>query len=200
MAKLVHPTLVVGCRRIVSGDEHALTSLEAAPIAGAIASVRRASGAGRILARKLLELAGACPVEQLTRLASGAPAWPVGFVGSISHDPEFAVAAVARSDYLLSVGIDVEPRLLLPAELLELVATPTERRELGGDLLAARLLFSMKEAVYKATHPIDGHFLEHHDIEVCLATGVARTSTGVTLWLATASMPRLIAITAIAAR
>lgn len=163
----------------------------------AISAVRCATGAGRILSRTLLQLAGSRPVEHLTRLASGAPAWPTGFVGSISHDQDFAVAAVARSDDLRSVGIDIEPRLPLPADLLELVATPTERRELRGDLLAARLLFSMKEAVYKATHPIDNRFLEHHDVEVCLSTGIACTSTGYTLQLKSASKPRLIAITAL---
>ncbi|MBP1097526.1 4'-phosphopantetheinyl transferase family protein [Bradyrhizobium diazoefficiens] len=200
MAQRIHLKLLVGCRRIAVEDEHALTALEIAPLADAVASVRRASGAGRILSRILLEQAGSGSIEHLTRLTSGAPAWPQGFVGSISHDPEFAVAAVARSDYLRSVGIDIEPRLPLPPELLELVATPSESHELQGDLLTARLLFSMKEAVYKATHPIDSRFLDHHDVEVCFSTGIAQTSTGHRLRVEVASTPRLLAIAAFAAQ
>ncbi len=196
MAKRVHPGLAAGCRYITPADEFALTGLERAPLARAVPSVRRATGAGRIVAKGLLKEVGAPAVEHLRRLASGSPAWPAGYTGSISHDSEFAVAAVARSGDLCSVGIDVEPSLPLPAELLALVATPAERRQLDGDLLLARMLFSIKEAVYKTTHPIDGQFLDHHDVEVCLATCVARTATGYTLPLQVAIAPRVVALAA----
>ena len=99
-----------------------------------------------------------------------APRWPPGFVGSLAHDREFAVATVAPAASILGVGIDVEPRLPLPEELLNIIATPGERAQLKGDLVFARLLFCMKEAVYKATNPIDGVFLEHHDVEVCFGS------------------------------
>ena len=85
------------------------------------------------------------------------------------------MAAVARASAIRSVGIDVEPPLPLPEDLLDMIATANERRELKGDLVSARLLFCMKEAVYKATHPIDGVFLEHHDVEVRLTDSVALT-------------------------
>ena len=104
------------------------------------------------------------------------------------------MAAVARAPTILSVGIDVEPPLPLPEDLLDMVATPSERRQLRGDLVSARLLFCVKEAVYKATHPIDGVFLEHHDVEVRLTNSVASTKSGHSLLIYTMARPRLIAL------
>jgi 4'-phosphopantetheinyl transferase EntD len=91
--------------------------------------------------------------------------------------------------------VDVEPCAPLPAHLLTEVATNSERRQLNGDLIAARQLFCMKEAVYKATNPLDGGFLDHHDIEVCMKSGIATTSSGHTLRIHTADSPRLLAVT-----
>jgi 4'-phosphopantetheinyl transferase EntD len=56
----------------------------------------------------------------------------------------------------------------------------------------------VKEAVYKATHPIDGVFLEHHDVEVCLTSSVALTSSGRSLRIHTISQPRLVALALLA--
>ena len=160
----------------------------------AIPSVRRASGAARIVARTLLANLGASPPFELPRSASRAPLWPPGFVGSLAHDDEFAAAAVAPSEAIRGLGIDIEPALPLPEALLDTIATPREREQLNGDLIAARLLFCMKEAVYKATNPIDGLFLEHHDVEVCLCSSVALTSSGHSLRLYSIVRPRLIAL------
>lgn len=194
LASAAHPELRVGCREIAVGDESALTPAELRPMDRAVASVRRASGAARIVARTLLAKLGASPESELPRSPSGAPQWPPGFVGSLSHDPQFAVAAVARAHAILGVGIDIEPPLPLPEELLDMIATPGERGQLKGDLLSARLLFCVKEAVYKATHPIDGMFLEHHDVEVRLTSSVAFTKSGHSLLIYTTTRPRLIAL------
>ena len=160
----------------------------------AVTAVRRASGAARIVAKALLAELGAPPEVELPRSASRAPPWPPGFVGSLAHDREFAVAAVAPPASILGVGIDVEPRLPLPEELLDMIATPGEREQLKGDLISARLLFCIKEAVFKATNPVDGVFLEHPDVEVSLTSSVALTSSGHRLRLYTMMRPRLIAL------
>jgi 4'-phosphopantetheinyl transferase EntD len=196
LAKAVHRDILTGCRAVTLGDEFALTAAEVAPIQQAVTSVRRASGSARIIARRLLMDLRADHVE-LPRTETGAPLWPPGFIGSLSHDEGFAVAAVSCRNTVTSIGIDIEPALPLPGELLELVATPTERDAIGDNLLVARLLFCMKEAVYKATHPIDGVFLDNQDVEVCMATSSARTKTGFTLFLQTATYPRLLALTAV---
>lgn len=194
LAARAHPGLRASCRAIRRGDENALSAAEAAPLGGAVVSVRQASGAARIVARRLLCDLGAEGPLELPRLPSGPPHWPAGFVGSLAHDEAVAVAAVARTGALRGVGIDVEPALPLPEELLDMVAAPAERDALAGDLIEARLLFCAKEAVYKATNPIDGLFLEHRDVEVLLACGTASTRTGHALRLFLCRSPRLLAL------
>jgi 4'-phosphopantetheinyl transferase EntD len=194
LASAAHPALRVACRRIALGDEFAMTPAELRPMERAVASVRRASGAARIAAKGLLAELGAPPGVELPRSTSRAPRWPPGFVGSLAHDREFAVAAVAPAASILGIGIDVEPPLPLPEDLLDMIATPRERAELKGDLVSARLLFCMKEAVYKATNPIDGVFLEHHDVEVSLKASVASTSSGRNLRIHAITHPRLVGL------
>jgi len=198
LASAAHPQLRAECREIAVGDEFALTPAELRPMERAIAAVRRASGAARIVAKALLAELGAPPEVELPRSGSRAPKWPPGFVGSLAHDREFAVAAVAPAASILGVGIDVEPPLPLPEDLLDMIATSSERAQLKGDLVSARLLFCIKEAVYKATNPIDGVFLEHHDVEVSLTSSVALTSSGRSLRIHTILRPRLVALALLA--
>lgn len=196
LARRAHPALLTGCRAIAPGDEYALTKSEAALIAKSVVSVRRASGSARIVARALLSQLGS-PATEIPRRASGAPDWPAGFVGSIAHDSEVAVVAAAPASELASVGIDVEPAQPLPPELLDLVATLSEQDQLRGDLLAARQLFCIKEAVFKACHPLDGRFLDHHDVVVQFDRLLATTCTGRTLMVHTSVQPRILAVTVV---
>jgi 4'-phosphopantetheinyl transferase EntD len=171
------PDLFIGHRLISPGDELALLDEEAQSIASPVVEVRRASGAARIVGRQLLARLGyaACA---LPKSPSGAPIWPPGVIGSFAHGDHVAVAVVARRSAFTAVGIDVEPAEALPADMLDLVATPRERLTIGGDLFRARLLFTAKEAVYKAVYPLDHIFLEYHDIEVDLADRIAVARNG----------------------
>ena len=164
---LAFPGVTVGHRLISPGDEHALLKEEAPAFAASVVKVRRASGAARIVARRLLTQLGH-PDCALPKGPAGAPMWPAGIIGSLAHDARVAVAAVGMRADVDALGIDVEPAECLPSELLDLVATPQERLNLGYDAYHGRLLFVAKEAVYKAVHPLDHTFLEHHDIEINL--------------------------------
>ena len=104
---------------------------------------------------------------------------------------------MAAASELASVGIDVEPAQPLAPALLDLVATPSEQNFLRGDLLAARELFCIKEAVFKACHPLDGQFLDHHDVVVQFDRSLATTSTGRTLIVHTSLQPRILAVTVV---
>ena len=165
---LSFPGVTVGHRLISPGDEHALLKEEAQAFATSVVKVRRASGAARIIARQLLTQLGH-PDCALPKGAAGAPVWPIGVIGSLAHDARVAVATVGMRASVRALGIDVEPAECLPSELLDLVATPQERLKLGDDPYRGRLLFVAKEAVYKAVHPLDQIFLEHHDVEINLA-------------------------------
>lgn len=169
--------LLLGHRFISPGDEHALLAAETATIKSSAIGVLRASGAARIVARTLLAQLGLAQ-GALPKAESGAPIWPAGVTGSLAHDDDVAVAAVGRQADVGAVGIDVEPAMPLPPDMQALVATSRERQDTSGDPLGGRLLFTAKEAVYKAVHPLDGVFLEFHDIEVDLAARKAMTRTG----------------------
>ncbi|MBK5957442.1 hypothetical protein CCR97_04355 [Rhodoplanes elegans] len=187
------PGVAVGCRAILPGDEAALREAEADSIVSTIVAVRRASGAARVVARALLDDLGHRDVV-LVRTASGAPAWPDGIVGSLAHDQEIAVAAVASRARIAALGIDVEPADPLPDDIVDLVVTAAEHDGLDRDPLHGRLLFAAKEAVYKAMHPLDGVFLDFHDIVVDLAARTAVVPSGRILDLAVCRAPRIVVL------
>jgi 4'-phosphopantetheinyl transferase EntD len=187
------PGVLIGHRLIAPGDEHALLLEEAPAFASSVVKVRQASGAARIVARQLLERLGQAPVA-VPRAPSRAPVWPAGVVGSLAHDATVAVAAVALRRDIAALGIDVEPAEALPVDILDMVATARERQEIGDDLHQARLVFAIKEAVYKAVHPLDQTFLEHHDVEVSLANRKAVVRGGRTVEVRFCLAPRLVAV------
>ena len=174
---LAFPGVAVGHRLISPGDEHALLKEEVPALAASVVKVRRASGAARIVARQLLTQLGYANCA-LPKGPTGAPVWPAGIVGSLAHDSRVAVAAVGMRADVGALGIDVEPAECLPSELLDLVATPQERLNLGDDVYRGRLLFVAKEAVYKAVYPLDQTFLEHHDVEINLSERKAVVRSG----------------------
>jgi 4'-phosphopantetheinyl transferase EntD len=174
------PGIIVDHRVIEHGDEGCLLPGERETFAASVPKVQRASAAARMVARGLMLRLGLAQ-QAIPKSASGAPIWPVGVVGSLAHDSRIAVAALAmRRDYS-SLGIDVEPAEPLDPELLDIVATPAERQRIEDDPYRGRLLFAVKEAVYKAVHPLDGVFLDHHDVEVSLAAGTAIVRRGRTV-------------------
>ena len=169
--------ILVDHRLIADGDELALLPDEILAFAGSVIKVRRASGAARIVARQLLSRFGQAP-RAIPKSTAGMPVWPDGIVGSLAHDARIAVAAMAQQHEFLSVGVDVEPAEPLAADLLDIVATPKERQTIQDDPLRGRLLFSVKEAIYKAVYPLDRTFLDHHDVEVSLSAGTAEVRNG----------------------
>jgi 4'-phosphopantetheinyl transferase EntD len=177
LAAISLPGVLLGHRLITPGDEHGLTPNEATAFASSVIKVQRASGAARKVARQLLAQLG-LPEGELLKGPSGAPIWPPEIVGSLAHDARAAIAAVGKRRDYRALGIDIEPAEALPDDLLEMVTTPQERMNLAHDPYRGRLLFVAKEAVYKAVHPLDGIFLEHHDVQVDLAKGVATVRNG----------------------
>src|SRR4029077_4150989 len=155
--------LLIGHPLITPGDEDALLEAEGGSIPSSLASAARASAAARIVARELLAKLGYGPAA-IPKAPSGATGWPAGITGSIAHEDRLALAAVGPLRDLRSIGIDIDPAVPLSADMLKLVATPRELRNIAGDPLRGKLLFAAKEAVYKAAYPLDRTFLEFGDI------------------------------------
>ncbi|TJV00326.1 MAG: 4'-phosphopantetheinyl transferase superfamily protein [Mesorhizobium sp.] len=182
-----------GCRMIRGGDEAHLLPAEAQSIPARQPPMRRASGAARWIAHRLLADLGVNDLA-IPRSTSGAPVWPGEIVGSLAHDDEMAVAAVAQLGHIASLGIDVEPALPLPDELLAIVQTPADETGAAPPHLGGRILFSAKEAVYKAAYALDRQVLGYEDITVDLDAGRAVTKTGRSVRLAYRIAPRVVVL------
>ena len=110
-------------------DDGGLLLEEAALVAGASEKRRREFTGARVCARLALARAGFRPAPVL-RGPTGAPRWPSGLVGSITHCDGYRAAAVARSDAFTAIGIDAEPHAPLPDGVLARVASESEQAAL----------------------------------------------------------------------
>ncbi|SDX15173.1 4'-phosphopantetheinyl transferase EntD (siderophore biosynthesis) [Saccharopolyspora shandongensis] len=149
---------------------------EEALIARARDKRRREFTTGRWCARQALSRLGVPPAP-LLRGERGAPQWPAGILGSITHCTGYRAAVAARTEEVHTVGIDAEPHAPLPDGVLNVVSLEVERADLAR-LSAARpdthwdrILFSCKETVYKAWYPITGRWLGFEDARLELGTG-----------------------------
>jgi len=127
---------------------------------------------GRVAARRAMGGLG-LPAAPIPRDGSRAPVWPHTCAGSITHGGDLAMAAVARRDALRGLGIDLEEADRVTEELFDKLLTVAERQRLqastasvGGARRRAGLVFSAKEAVYKAVNPIVGVFIGFKEVEV----------------------------------
>lgn len=129
--------------------------------------------AGRFCALKALEaLDPQRRIRALPRSRNGAPCWPHGVTGSITHTDDFASAAVARTCDALAIGIDSEP-IMADAQarrVMMVVAWPSElahARAAGFSRLEAlTLVFSAKESLFKCLHPLVGRMFDYHDVRI----------------------------------
>jgi 4'-phosphopantetheinyl transferase EntD len=142
-------------------------------ITRAVDKRRREFATARACARESLARLGIAPVP-IVHGPSGAPRWPRGVTGSITHCAGYRACAVARVSDVASIGIDAEPNEETPDGVLQVIADHAERERLAA-LSAARpgvhwdrLLFSAKESVYKAWFPLTGRWLGFEDASVSI--------------------------------
>ncbi|SDY99717.1 4'-phosphopantetheinyl transferase EntD (siderophore biosynthesis) [Amycolatopsis xylanica] len=124
----------------------------------------------RTCARRALAALGHPPAPIL-RGPSGEPLWPNGIIGSITHCDGYSAAVVARAGTVPALGIDAEPHRPLTEGLLPMIATRAERDRLArlpDGMHWDRLVFCVKEAVYKAWFPLTGQWLDFHEADVTI--------------------------------
>ena len=152
---------------------------ERALVDGSSAARRAEFATGRHCAH--LALASLSPwFDRMPVLADrrGAPVWPPGVVGSITHCPGWTGAVVARRPGFApargarALGLDAGPAAPLPTGVLEVVASDEERtamsalgRERPGIPWDA-VLFSAKEAAFKAWYPLTGTLVAHDAVSL----------------------------------
>jgi 4'-phosphopantetheinyl transferase EntD len=99
----------------------------------------------------------------------GAPLWPSGVTGSITHTQGYAAALVGESRKFLGIGIDAEKVGVVTKELWPRLFTATEQeflKDQSEPLVSATIFFCAKEASYKAWALSDA--LMFREIEVAL--------------------------------
>jgi 4'-phosphopantetheinyl transferase EntD len=154
---------------------------EAAVVARSVSRRRTEFASARACARAALARLGEPPVPILPGVR-GAPQWPAGLVGSITHCDGYRAAAVARTADVATLGLDAEPNEALPDGVYDMIALASERARLA-DLAARypvgwdrvcwdRLLFCAKEAVYKAWFPAAQRWLDFHEADITIDAAV----------------------------
>ena len=123
---------------------------------------------GRHVARAALRRIGvaACEIPRNGRL----PVWPPSAVGSIAHTESLAAAIVGPATGHDGLGIDIEGRTAVSPEVAERVLSPAERAWLPAPEWRT-MVFSGKEAIYKAVYPLTGEFLGFRDVELDIDAG-----------------------------
>ena len=131
---------------------------------------RRDFTLGRFCAHAALTQLGG-DISAIGRAPDGAPHWPASFCGSITHTSGYAAALAARRDAFLSLGLDAErvggvtaklwPRLFDAGECALLAALAPQQQP-----RAATILFSAKEASFKAWSPLGAKALSFRDIHI----------------------------------
>jgi len=153
ISRILAPGLF-GAQMVDADQPVFLAAQEEALVATAAAKRRREFALGRACAHTALSVLGHADTV-IGRRENGAPHWPDGVVGSITHTSGYAAALVAEAARFSGVGLDAErlggvtanlwPRLFDAGECDYL-----ERLDESNRKLAATLFFSAKEASYKA--------------------------------------------------
>ncbi|MDX6601274.1 MAG: hypothetical protein QOF13_476 [Solirubrobacterales bacterium] len=139
----------------------------------AVEKRRREFVTARACARRALSRLG-YPAQPIPAGSRGEPVWPRGIVGSITHCAGYRACAVAPATELLTIGVDAEVDDSLPEGLIGDIALPEERRWIEAAAAADpgvswdRLLFSIKESIYKAWFPLARCWLGFEDASVTI--------------------------------
>lgn len=146
---------------------------EEASIDGAVEKRRLEFVTARACAREALARLD-LPSQAILSGSRGEPLWPEGVVGSITHCEGYRACALARATDLVTIGVDAEVNEPLPKGVLGDIALPQEQHWIGSlarDTRGVnwdRLLFSIKESVYKAWFPLARRWLDFEDAVVAI--------------------------------
>lgn len=152
----------------VQDDTDRLFESEREQIARAGAIRRWEFSTGRRLGRAALAQIGYPPVA-LPGDSKRRPRWPEGAVGSISHTNSLCAVMVAPAQQVAALGLDIERVSDVSETLLPHISREDELDALSlqvpGTILPA-LIFSAREAVFKAYNPVTDKFLDFQDVRL----------------------------------
>ena len=131
MIEEILPAAVASAEMFTDPPNATLLPQEAAIVERVSDKRRREFTAGRECARIALGKLGVVPVPILIG-ERGAPQWPPGIVGSITHCDGYRAAAVAHASDVAAIGMDAEPDDPLPARRPGRDLAPRRTRPAGG--------------------------------------------------------------------
>ena len=147
-----------------------------ARFAAAVAARRKAEFiCGRVYAHRALRRLGR-DTPFIGRDEAGAPLWPAGIAGSISHSRCYCVAVAVKADIRRSVGLDITQIRRVRPRLWDKLFTRAERKSIEAAPAAQRqrragVMFSAKEAAYKCLFPVHGAFIGLREAQVVIKSG-----------------------------
>lgn len=149
-----------------------MSDREAASIADAVPKRRREFATARALAREGLEQFFSLHDFNLLNDKDRAPIWPQGIAGSLSHSSTRAWVALVDATYG-SIGIDGENGAKLERSLWHLTLcdeeiTYLETLKTSIQERRALVIFSAKEALYKAQFPWSHKFVDFMAVQIRL--------------------------------
>ena len=168
------------CVRVLTGpvSDNAIDCLseqEAMAVSHAAPKRKREFATARALAREGLARFFSIKEFDLLNGKDRAPIWPHGVSGSLSHSSTRAWVALVEADRG-TVGIDGENRERLQRDLWRLTMREEEATYLNGLKTSiqehrALVIFSAKEALFKAQYPWSRLHVNFKAIQVCLDEG-----------------------------
>ncbi len=149
-----------------------LMPAEEPAVARAAPSRRREFAAGRAAARRAIADLDQ-PNCAIPKGPGGAPVWPPGITGSISHCDTACIAVASQARRFASLGVDVEVAAPLDPVLTDIICSESElvriaRLPARRQALMATMIFSAKEAAYKCQFPLTGHLFDFNGFEIGL--------------------------------
>lgn len=132
---------------------------------GAVPARLREFSAGRHAARTALAAMGH-PHKSIPMAGDRAPLWPAGTVGSITHSRTACLAATSSG--ASGLGLDLEDDAPLDRDLWDTILLPAEQEWAASQPdpgRVAKLIFSAKEAAYKAQYAASSTVFGFHALE-----------------------------------
>lgn len=161
------------CFAAIADRRSTLKPAECALVAKASSRRIAEFSTGRYCARQALERFG-CSDSAVLADKYGAPIWPAGYIGSISHCSNLAVAVVANWSADIFFGVDIEDAANIEDGVMAMVSSPDELEKLlllpCDDLSVSwrTVLFSAKESAFKAIFTATGCAVALRDISVAI--------------------------------
>jgi 4'-phosphopantetheinyl transferase EntD len=150
------------------GDLHPQETALISP--SAVATKRTSFTLGRNAAAQSLRAIGIDPAPPVLQGRGKNPLWPDQVVGSITHCDPWTICVVAKSSAAKALGVDLEDvRRVQNPDIGEVICTRSEMEWIAGsqDQVGSLIMvFSAKEAMYKAYYPFCRRYFDFTDAEL----------------------------------